>query len=230
MQELNFKFVCKVINSTMENISIQQEVAQHLLEVKAIQLRPNQPFKWASGWNSPIYCDNRISLSYPKTRTYIKNALSAAVKGYFPEVEIIAGVATAGIAQGALVSDYLDLPFCYVRPEPKKHGMGNQIEGKIEKGQKVVLIEDLISTGGSSLKAAEALIEAGAEVLGMVAIFSYGFEIADQNFKSKNIPFFTLSNYDVLIEEAVKLNYVTEPQLVTLQDWRVNPSEWRKEI
>ncbi|RVU26861.1 orotate phosphoribosyltransferase [Sandaracinomonas limnophila] len=214
----------------MENISIQQEVAQHLLEVKAIQLRPNQPFKWASGWNSPIYCDNRISLSYPKTRTYIKNALSAAVKGYFPEVEIIAGVATAGIAQGALVSDYLDLPFCYVRPEPKKHGMGNQIEGKIEKGQKVVLIEDLISTGGSSLKAAEALIEAGAEVLGMVAIFSYGFEIADQNFKSKNIPFFTLSNYDVLIEEAVKLNYVTEPQLVTLQDWRVNPSEWRKEI
>lgn len=213
-----------------ENISIQQEVAQQLLKVKAIQLRPNQPFKWASGWNSPIYCDNRISLSFPEVRTYIKNALSAAVKAYFPEVEIIAGVATAGIAQGALVSDYLDLPFCYVRPEPKKHGMGNQIEGKIEKGQKVVLIEDLISTGGSSLKAVEALKNEGAEVLGLVAIFSYGFEIASENFRNSKVPFFTLSNYDVLIEEAVKLNYITEPQLVTLQDWRVNPSEWRKDL
>lgn len=213
----------------MENISIQQEVARHLLKVQAIQLRPSQPFKWASGWNSPIYCDNRISLSFPEVRTYIKNALSAAVKAYFPDVEIIAGVATAGIAQGALVADYLDLPFCYVRPEPKKHGMGNQIEGKINKGQKVVLIEDLISTGGSSLKAADALIQEGAEVLGMAAIFSYGFQIATDNFKHKNIPFYTLSNYDVLIEEAVKLNYVTEPQLVTLQDWRVNPSEWKKD-
>lgn len=213
-----------------ENISIQQEVAQQLLKVKAIQLRPNQPFKWASGWNSPIYCDNRISLSFPSARTYIKNALSAAVKAYFPEVEIIAGVATAGIAQGALVSDYLDLPFCYVRPEPKKHGMGNQIEGKIEKGQKVVLIEDLISTGGSSLKAVEALKSEGAEVLGLVAIFSYGFEIATENFKNSKVPFYTLSNYDVLIEEAVKLNYISEPQLVTLQDWRINPSEWRKDL
>lgn len=213
----------------MENISIQQEVARHLLKVQAIQLRPSQPFKWASGWNSPIYCDNRISLSFPEVRTYIKNALSAAVKAYFPDVEIIAGVATAGIAQGALVADYLDLPFCYVRPEPKKHGMGNQIEGKINKGQKVVLIEDLISTGGSSLKAADALIQEGAEVLGMAAIFSYGFQIATDNFKHKKIPFYTLSNYDVLIEEAVKLNYVTEPQLVTLQDWRINPSEWKKD-
>ncbi len=214
----------------MENISIQQEVAQHLLKVKAIQLRPNQPFKWASGWNSPIYCDNRISLSFPDVRTHIKNALSAAVKAYFPEVEIIAGVATAGIAQGALVADYLDLPFCYVRPDPKIHGMGNQIEGKLSKGQKVVLIEDLISTGGSSLKAADALINEGADVLGMVAIFSYGFQIAEDNFKNKNIPYYTLSNYDVLIEEAVKLNYVTEPQLVTLQDWRINPSEWKKDL
>lgn len=213
-----------------ENISIQQEVAQHLLNVQAIQLRPNQPFKWASGWNSPIYCDNRISLSFPNVRTYIKNALSAAVKAYFPEVEIIAGVATAGIAQGALVADFLDLPFCYVRPEPKKHGMGNQIEGKIEKGQKVVLIEDLISTGGSSLKAVDALKLEGAEVLGLVAIFSYGFEIASENFKNHQVPFYTLSNYDILIEEAVKLNYISEPQLVTLQDWRINPSEWKKEI
>ncbi|MFL0163125.1 orotate phosphoribosyltransferase [Aquirufa salirivi] len=212
----------------MPDFTISQEVAQHLLSVKAIQLRPDQPFKWASGWNSPIYCDNRISLSYPEVRTYIKNCLSAAVKAYFSEVEIIAGVATAGIAQGALVADYLDLPFCYVRPEPKKHGMGNQIEGHIEKGQKVVLIEDLISTGGSSLKAAAALQEAGAEVLGMVAIFTYGFQIAEDNFKNHGIPCITLSNYDVLIDEAVKLNHVTETQLMTLQDWRINPSEWRK--
>jgi orotate phosphoribosyltransferase len=212
----------------MENITISQEVANHLLNIKAIQLRPDQPFKWASGWNSPIYCDNRISLSFPEARTYIKNCLSAAVKAYFPQVDCIAGVATAGIAQGALVADYLDLPFCYVRPEPKKHGMGNQIEGKVSKGQKVVLIEDLISTGGSSLKAADALIKEGIEVLGMVAIFSYGFKIANDNFKQAGIPFYTLSNYDSLIEEAVKLNYVTESQLVTLQDWRINPSEWKK--
>jgi orotate phosphoribosyltransferase len=172
----------------MQNLTIPQEVAQHLLKIQAIQLRPDQPFTWASGWNSPIYCDNRVSLSFPEVRTYIKNCLSAAVKAYFPQADIIAGVATAGIAQGALVADYLDLPFCYVRPEPKKHGMGNQIEGKIEKGQKVVLIEDLISTGGSSLKAADALKEAGVEVLGMVAIFTYGFEIASDNFKNATIP------------------------------------------
>lgn len=212
----------------MENISIQQEVAQHLLSIQAIQLRPDQPFTWASGWNSPIYCDNRISLSFPDVRTYIKNSLSAAVKAYFSDVDIIAGVATAGIAQGALVADYLDLPFCYVRPEPKKHGLGNQIEGKIKPGQKVVLIEDLISTGGSSLKAAEALIESGAHVLGMVAIFTYGFKISEDNFKQAGIPFYTLSNYEVLIDEAVKLNFISESQLVTLQDWRTNPSTWKK--
>lgn len=212
----------------MQNLTIPQEVAQHLLKIQAIQLRPDQPFTWASGWNSPIYCDNRVSLSFPEVRTYIKNSLSAAVKAYFPQADIIAGVATAGIAQGALVADFLDLPFCYVRPEPKKHGMGNQIEGKVEKGQKVVLIEDLISTGGSSLKAAEALKEAGVEVLGMVAIFTYGFELADENFKNANIPLYTLSNYNSLIEEAVKLDYVTETQLMTLQDWRVSPSTWRK--
>jgi orotate phosphoribosyltransferase len=212
----------------MENLTISQEVANHLLNIRAIQLRPDEPFKWASGWNSPIYCDNRISLSFPEVRSYIKNCLSAAVKAYFPQVDCIAGVATAGIAQGALVADYLDLPFCYVRPEPKKHGMGNQIEGRVSKGQKVVLIEDLISTGGSSLKAAEALKNEGIEVLGLVAIFSYGFEIADKNFKNAAVPFYTLSNYDSLIEEAVKMKFVSESQLVTLQDWRINPSEWKK--
>ncbi len=211
----------------MESNTLSQEVAQNLLKVEAIKLRPDNPFKWSSGWNSPIYCDNRISLSYPSIRSYIKSGLSALIKGYYSDCEVVAGVATAGIAQGALVADFLELPFCYVRPEPKKHGMGNQIEGRIEKGQKVVLVEDLISTGGSSLKAADALIEAGAEVLGIVAIFSYGFQVADDNFAEKNLSFYTLSDYNTLIEEAVKLNYVTEPQLVTLQDWRTNPSEWK---
>lgn len=210
----------------MSNLTISQEVAQHLLRIKAIQLRPDQPFTWASGWKSPIYCDNRISLSDPEARTYIKNSLSAVIKGYFKDVDVIAGVATAGIAQGALVADFLDLPFCYVRPEPKKHGMGNQIEGFVKAGQKAVLIEDLISTGGSSLKAAEALQQAGVEVLGMAAIFTYGFEIADENFQNAGIPLVTLSNYDVLVEEAIKLDYISDNQLMTLQDWRVNPSTW----
>jgi orotate phosphoribosyltransferase len=212
----------------MQNLTISQEVAHHLLRIQAIRLRPDNPFTWASGWKSPIYCDNRISLSDPEARTYIKNSLSAAIKGYFKEVDVIAGVATAGIAQGALVADLLDLPFCYVRPEPKKHGMGNQIEGSIKQGQKAVLIEDLISTGGSSLKAADALRSEGVEVLGMVAIFTYGFEIAAENFKNAAVPCYTLSNYDVLVEEAIKLEYISETQMVTLQDWRENPSEWRK--
>jgi orotate phosphoribosyltransferase len=210
----------------MSNLTISQEVAHHLLRIKAIQLRPDQPFTWASGWKSPIYCDNRISLSDPEARTYIKNSLSAVIKGYFKDVDVIAGVATAGIAQGALVADFLDLPFCYVRPEPKKHGMGNQIEGFVKAGQKAVLIEDLISTGGSSLKAAEALQQNGVEVLGMAAIFTYGFGIADENFQQAGIPLVTLSNYDVLVEEAIKLDYISDTQLMTLQDWRVNPSTW----
>ena len=210
----------------MPELTISQEVAQHLLRIKAIQLRPDNPFTWASGWKSPIYCDNRISLSDPEARTYIKNSLSAVIKGYFKDVDVIAGVATAGIAQGALVADFLDLPFCYVRPEPKKHGMGNQIEGFVKPGQKAVLIEDLISTGGSSLKAADALQKEGVEVLGMAAIFTYGFGIADENFQNAGIPLVTLSAYDVLVEEAIKLNYISETQLMTLQDWRVNPSTW----
>jgi orotate phosphoribosyltransferase len=210
----------------MPELTISQEVAQHLLRIKAIQLRPDNPFTWASGWKSPIYCDNRISLSDPEARTYIKNSLSAVIKGYFKDVDVIAGVATAGIAQGALVADFLDLPFCYVRPEPKKHGMGNQIEGFVKPGQKAVLIEDLISTGGSSLKAADALQKEGVEVLGMAAIFTYGFGIADENFQNAGIPLVTLSTYDVLVEEAIKLNYISETQLMTLQDWRVNPSTW----
>jgi orotate phosphoribosyltransferase len=210
----------------MEQKTLAQDVASMLLEVKAVRLSPDKPFKWASGWNSPIYCDNRITLSFPKVRTAIKNGLAAAVQAYWGDVDIIAGVATAGIAQGALVADWLDLPFCYVRPEPKKHGMGNQIEGKIKPGQKVVLVEDLVSTGGSSLKAVEALREAGANVLGMVAIFTYGFDIAVNNFADKGLKFYTLSNYETLVEEAVKQKYVSESQLITLQEWNRDPAVW----
>ncbi|MDH4459905.1 MAG: orotate phosphoribosyltransferase [Spirosomataceae bacterium] len=210
----------------MEQKTLAQDVASMLLEVKAVRLSPDKPFKWASGWNSPIYCDNRITLSFPKVRTAIKNGLAAAVQAYWGDVDIIAGVATAGIAQGALVADWLDLPFCYVRPEPKKHGMGNQIEGKLKPGQKVVLIEDLVSTGGSSLKAVEALREAGANVLGMVAIFTYGFDVAVNNFAEKGLKFYTLSNYETLVEEAVKQKYVSESQLITLQEWNRDPAVW----
>lgn len=211
----------------MTQRTLAENVASMLLEVKAVRLNPDQPFKWASGWNSPIYCDNRITLSYPKVRTAIKNGLASAVQAYFGDVDIIAGVATAGIAQGALVADWLELPFCYVRPEPKKHGMGNQIEGAtIKPGQKVVLIEDLVSTGGSSLKAVDALREAGANVLGMVAIFTYGFEIARKNFADKDLSFYTLSDYETLIGEAVSKKYVSESQMITLQEWRQNPAEW----
>jgi orotate phosphoribosyltransferase len=211
----------------MQQRTLSENVASMLLEVKAVRLNPDRPFKWASGWNSPIYCDNRITLSYPKVRSAIKNGLASAVQAYFSDVEIIAGVATAGIAQGALVADWLELPFCYVRPEPKKHGMGNQIEGHIKSGQKVVLIEDLVSTGGSSLKAVDALREAGANVLGMVSIFTYGFEIANTNFAEKDLKFYSLSDYDTLIGEAVKQRYVSESQLITLHEWRNNPSEWK---
>ncbi len=210
----------------MEQSTLSQTVASMLLKVEAIKLSPDKPFTWASGWKSPIYCDNRVSLSDAEIRTEIKNGLSTAVKVYFPDVEVIAGVATAGIPQGALVADWLELPFCYVRPEPKKHGMGNQIEGKVKKGQKVVLIEDLVSTGGSSLKAVEALRLEGIEVLGMVAIFTYGFEIATQNFENAGLKFHTLSNYQTLIEEAVKKNYISESQLITLHEWRNDPANW----
>ncbi len=210
----------------MEKTAIAAEVAALLLEAKAIRLSPEKPFKWASGWNSPIYCDNRVALSYPQARTAIKNHLVSVIQTHFPGVEAIAGVATAGIAQGALVADAMGLPFLYVRPEPKKHGMGNQIEGRVTPGQKVVLIEDLISTGGSSLKAADALREAAVEVLGMAAIFTYGFTVADENFNNKGVKLVTLSNYEALLPQAVSMGYVTDSQLAALAQWRQNPAEW----
>lgn len=197
-----------------------------LLQTKAVKLNIEQPFKWSSGWNSPIYCDNRVTLSYPEVRTFIKKSLAKAIKKAFPDAQAIAGVATAGIAQGALVAEVLGLPFLYVRPKPKDHGMGNQIEGRVEVGQKVVVIEDLISTGGSSLKAVDALRAAGAEVLGMAAIFTYGFKIADNNFKEKDVKLLTLSNYNHLIEEAIAQNYIPASALDSLKKWRRNPEKW----
>lgn len=211
----------------MQNYSeVSRHVAAHLLNIEAIRLRPEQPFQWSSGWKSPIYCDNRLSLSYPEVRTYIKTALADAIREKFPAAEIIAGVATAGIAQGALVADLLHLPYAYVRPEPKKHGMGNQIEGRILPGQKVVVLEDLISTGGSSLKVVDVLRDMGAEVLGMVAIFTYGFHLADENFKQKNVQLVCLSDYQCMIIEALKLDYISEDQLTTLAQWREDPGSW----
>lgn len=216
----------------MSIIHVQEEtaanVAAMLLQIQAIKLNTEKPFTWSSGWKSPIYCDNRLSLSYPEIRRAICDGLVDAVKKHFPSVESIAGVATAGIAQGALVSEALNLPFLYVRPKPKDHGMENLIEGKISKGQKVVVVEDLVSTGGSSLKAAQALKDAGFDVVGMVCIFNYGFDVAEQNFKAANLPLVSLSDYSFLINYARAQKSVTEEQIVSLKAWRVDPANWKK--
>jgi len=211
----------------MEKTPTAHQIAAYLLETEAVKLRPEQPFKWSSGWNSPIYCDNRVTLSHPAIRIYIKKALAEAIKNNFPEAEVIAGVATAGIAQGALVADELNLPFIYVRPEPKSHGMGNQIEGRLQAGQKVVMLEDLISTGGSSLKAAKAVQAAGAEVVGMAAIFTYGFTKAEENFREAGIPLVTLSNYGVLAEVAAEKGYIKPEAFESLKSWREAPEIWK---
>ncbi len=205
---------------------ITKRIAELLLEAQAIKLSPEKPFQWSSGWFSPIYCDNRVALSYPDTRTFIKKALAELIRAKYPNVQAVVGVATGGIAQGALVADMLELPFAYVRPEPKKHGMGNQIEGRLEKGQSVVIVEDLISTGGSSLKVVDALREAGIEVAGMVAIFTYGFEVAVNNFATKNVQLDTISNYNALIEVALEHQYVNDSQLESLAAWRTAPEQW----
>ncbi|MGE0587629.1 MAG: orotate phosphoribosyltransferase [Cyclobacteriaceae bacterium] len=209
------------------NESTATIVAEKLLEIEAIKLNYKTPFTWASGWKSPIYCDNRLSLSYPAIRGIIRDALSAAVSTHFSDAEYVAGVATAGIAQGALVADDLDLPYIYVRPKPKEHGMGNQIEGKIDKGKKVVLVEDLISTGGSSLKAADALIKEGFKVVGMVAIFTYGFEVAENNFKQAGVPLVCLSDFNHLLTAAVNKNYLSESELIHVKSWRLDPANWK---
>jgi orotate phosphoribosyltransferase len=204
------------------------KVAEFLLQIKAVKFQPNTPFVWASGWNSPIYCDNRITLSFPSIRTFIRQAYSEAVLDYFGKPDVIAGVATGGIAQGALVAQELGLPFIYIRSTAKGHGMGNQIEGAFEKGQKVVVIEDLISTGGSSIKAIQALKEAELDVKGLIAIFTYGFKVADENFKNENCPYVTLTNYDFMVEEALSKDYITDSDVSSLRKWKDSPETWNK--
>jgi orotate phosphoribosyltransferase len=202
------------------------KIAESLLQIKAIKLNPTNPFQWASGWNSPIYCDNRKSLSYPPVRTFIRQQFVDAINEHFPNVDVIAGVATGGIAHGALVAEAMELPFAYIRSSTKGHGMQNLIEGDIFKDQNVVVIEDLISTGGSSLKAVDALRENQYNVLGMVAIFTYGFELATTNFNEKKCKLITLSDYDTLLNVAADANYITKLDAKSLSHWRKNPNKW----
>ena len=201
--------------------------AQKLLEVKAVKLQPNEPFTWASGWKSPIYTDNRKTLSFPRLRSYVKLELCHLIQEHFPEAEAVAGVATGAIAQGALVAEELGLPYAYVRPKPKDHGMGNQVEGELPAGAKVVVVEDLISTGGSSLKAVEALRQYGVEVVGMVASFTYGFPVAEEAFREAGVRLFTLSDYEHVVAEAATTGYIKDEEKPVLAEWRKNPSEWQ---
>lgn len=208
----------------MENSG--KKIAEYLLQIKAIKLQPSNPFTWASGWKSPIYCDNRKTLSFPAVRSYICDSFATLIRELYPDVELIAGVATGAIPHGALVADRLALPFIYVRSGAKDHGLGNQIEGSYEKGQKVVVVEDLISTGGSSLSAVKALRDAGCEVLGMVAIFTYSFKKASDAFENENCKLNTLCNYQVLIDTALTSGYINENAVETLKLWRTDPSTW----
>ena len=205
-----------------------KKTAELLLQINAIKLKPQEPFTWASGWKSPIYCDNRIVLSFPTIRNFIREHMARQVEELYGKPDVIAGVATGAIAIGVLVAQELGVPFVYVRPEVKKHGRKNQIEGHIEKGQNVVVIEDLISTGKSSLQAVKALKEADVNIKGMVAIFTYGFDIASTNFEKDNIELTTVSNYNYLIEQALDSQYISGKELVSLQEWRMNPSKWNQ--
>ncbi|HMB63238.1 MAG TPA: orotate phosphoribosyltransferase [Eudoraea sp.] len=202
------------------------KTAELLLQINAIKLKPENPFTWASGWRSPIYCDNRIILSYPMIRNYVREEMAKQLESLYGKPDIIAGVATGAIGIGILVAEYLGLPFIYVRPQAKSHGRQNTIEGQLEKDQSVVVIEDLISTGKSSLNAVDALVESGAKVKGMIAVFTYGFEIARTNFENKNISLHTLCDYDHLIQLASETNYIKEEHLNTLMEWRAHPSTW----
>jgi len=209
------------------NKDTAKKTAELLLQINAIKLKPENPFTWASGWKSPIYCDNRILLSYPTIRNYIREEIAKQVEDIYGKPDIIAGVATGAIGIGMLVAEYLGLPFIYVRPEPKSHGRQNQIEGQLEANQSVVVIEDLISTGKSSLNAVEALKKEGANVKGMIAIFTYGFDVATENFNKKEVELHTLSDYNHLIEQASDANYIKEEQLNTLLAWKTNPAIWK---
>lgn len=208
------------------NKDTAQKTAELLLQINAIKLNPKNPFLWASGWKSPIYCDNRMTLSFPPIRNYIRDEFAKVIEKQYGKPDLIAGVATGAIGIGVLVAEVMGLPFVYVRPEPKSHGRQNQIEGFLQKGQNVVVVEDLISTGISSLQAVEALKNAGAHVKGMVAIFTYGFAHAAENFRKANVELTTLSDYEQLLAIAVERKYITEEEQQTLSEWRTNPSEW----
>jgi len=203
-----------------------RKTAEVLLQINAIKLSPKEPFTWASGWKSPIYCDNRIVLSFINVRNYIRETMGKQIEKQFGKPDVIAGVATGAIGIGMLVAEYMGLPFVYVRPEAKGHGRKNQIEGFLQKGQNVVVVEDLISTGNSSLNAVKALKESGANVKGMIAIFTYGFALSVENFNKENVTLYTLSNYESLLEQALETNYISQKELKTLTAWNENPSEW----
>ncbi|MCK9498249.1 MAG: orotate phosphoribosyltransferase [Bacteroidales bacterium] len=207
---------------------LERQIAEKLLQIKAIKLQPANHFTWASGWFSPIYCDNRKTLSFPEFRTFIKEAFVKIIKEKFEDFDVIAGVATGAIAQGVLVADAMNKPFVYVRPQAKEHGMGNKIEGHLDQNKKVLIIEDLISTGGSSLSAVKAIREANCEVVGMAAIFTYNFQKAIDNFANENVKLITLSNYDILIETAIRMGYVSNTDLNLLKEWRLDPANWKK--
>lgn len=208
------------------NKEVAKQTAELLMQINAIKLQPKDPFKWVSGWNSPIYCDNRIVLSYPLIRNYVREQMGKFIEKEYGKPDLIAGVATGAIGIGVLVAEYLGLPFIYVRPEAKQHGRKNQIEGYTEKGQKVVVVEDLISTGKSSLNAVKALKEESLNVKGMVAIFTYGFVTSENNFKQEDVVLHTLSDYDNLLERALETNYISNNELNVLSKWKDNPSNW----
>lgn len=205
-------------------------LAAELLKIKAVKLQPEEPFTWASGWKSPFYCDNRKTLSFPQLRTRVKLGLANLILEEFPEADTVAGVATGAIAQGALVAEELGKPFVYVRPKAKDHGLGNQIEGDIQPGAKVIVVEDLVSTGLSSLRAVDALRAAGVEVVGMVASFTYGFGVATEAFEKAGVKLVTLTDYEAVLEAAKETGYITEDVMPTLREWRANPSEWRNDL
>ena len=206
--------------------TLEKIFAAKLLKVKAIKLQPTNPFTWASGWKSPFYCDNRKTLSYPELRTFVKTEITRLIMEQFPEVEAIAGVATGAIAQGALVADAMGLPFVYVRSKPKDHGLENLIEGELKPGMKVVVVEDLISTGGSSLKAVEAIRNNACEVIGMVASYTYGFGVAIDAFKAADVKLVTLTNYEAVVQEALNIGYIAESDVDLLHEWRKDPAHW----
>ncbi len=230
MKKIGNEAILKRINYFQKKYNMKEKIAEMLLNIEAVKLSPSKPFTWASGWKSPIYCDNRKALSYPEVRDYVRDAYVRVIKKEFPDTEVIAGVATGAIAQAALVAQALNLPMVYVRSAAKAHGMTNLVEGVVKAGQKVVVIEDLISTGGSSLKAVQALREMGCEVLGLVAIFSYNFDVASQSFEQEKCKLLTLSDYQTLNQIGLQKGFITENDLDNLKKWRENPNTWGQNL